>query len=159
MNFYVQFCVAIKVSPEEANFLKKVLEGFDLIGATNEDEDFDSTTYENKLAQEIMNRVDRGGMRQLDFAYAFDGTEFICFADEVGNPDHVAYLMHVFLREMRPNESDEIAISWANTASKTTPDGFGGGVVVATRKGIGFCTESAQLGYALAHIEEPIRQS
>jgi hypothetical protein len=78
----------------------------------------------------------------LGFQYAFDGPEMPrrrndrwgrhlwLYADENGNPDNVAHLVHKFLKQFRPNEC--WSLTWATTCSKPRVGEFGGGAIFVT---------------------------
>lgn len=58
------------------------------------------------------------------------------YAEEVGEPEHVASVLESFLKKFRPLET--ITFSWAYTCSKLRVNEFGGGAAVVTADGTKF---------------------
>ena len=70
----------------------------------------------------------------LDFAFDFqdeeDAHSLWLYADTYGNPEHVAWLVHKFLKQFRPDQC--WSLTYANTCSKPRVGEFGGGAVFVT---------------------------
>ncbi len=69
-----------------------------------------------------------------DFESAFqdeeDARSLWLYADTHGNPEHVAWLIHKFLKRFRPNQC--WSLTYANTCSKPRVGEFSGGAVFVT---------------------------
>jgi len=81
--------------------------------------------------------ADDDGDAGFEFAFAEDealGQYLWLFAEEYGNPDHVAHLVRKFLKTFRPTES--WSLTYACTCSKPRLDAFGGGTVRVTTDGV-----------------------
>jgi hypothetical protein len=68
------------------------------------------------------------------FQYTLEGNRLWVYAEESGNVDVVAHLMHAFLKAFRPKST--FTLSWAATCSKMRCAQFGGGGFVAHAKGV-----------------------
>ena len=55
------------------------------------------------------------------------------YAEEAGQPEHVAAVLEAFLKKFRP--TGVITFSWAHTCGKLRPCEFGGGACVVTATG------------------------
>lgn len=55
------------------------------------------------------------------------------YAEEAGQPEHVAAVLEAFLQKFRP--TGVITFSWAYTCSKLRPGEFGGGAALVTADG------------------------
>jgi hypothetical protein len=71
----------------------------------------------------------------LGFEFAFfaeeDASRYLWLhADTYGNPEHVAWLIHKFLKRFRPDQC--WSLTYANTCSKPRVGEFGGGAVFVT---------------------------
>lgn len=77
----------------------------------------------------------------LDFQFSIEPTRddaegvaaLWVYAEEAGQPEHVAAVLETFLKKFRPREA--IAFSWAYTCSKLRVNEFGGGAAVVTSAG------------------------
>jgi hypothetical protein len=103
--------------------------------------------------------VDTTGDDSYDFDWTIeDGGDrryIWFFCEESGSPYQVACVVHKFLKTLRPRGKDEFEIAWANTCSKLRTDGFGGGMLIATRHGVGTCSISEQYDHCKNHIVNP----
>ena len=70
----------------------------------------------------------------LDFEFAFQdehgARSLWLYADTHGNPEHVAWLIHKFLKRFRPDQC--WSLTYANTCSKPIVGEFAGGAVFVT---------------------------
>lgn len=71
---------------------------------------------------------------ELDFEFAFqderEARSLWLYADTYGNPEHVAWLVHKFLKRFRPDQC--WSLTYTNTCSKPKVGEFSGGAVFVT---------------------------
>ncbi|HUU88142.1 MAG TPA: hypothetical protein VMX17_10370 [Candidatus Glassbacteria bacterium] len=147
-NNYQQFSVILLLnSNEEKEWFQRNL---------NEDKLPDSK--ETKLMVEICGD-DCGYLFSYKVEDNDDEGQIWFYSEEYGDPYQLACLVHCFFKDMRPNGSDKFAISYAFTCSKMRVDEFGGGMQVATKKGVGGCGYDDQYDYALSGLLNPFEST
>lgn len=70
-------------------------------------------------------------------------------AGEGGDVEQVADSVHKFFKEVRGDGSDLFELSWADWCEKPRLNEFGGGTVVVTKHGTGWCNDHDQFECAL----------
>lgn len=141
-NNYCQFSVQLNLkTTKEQEWWTNVL-------SVNEDSDPESN--EAKLFMKVSSDP-------VSETYNFDSevqdkTVWL-YGEESGDPYEVAHLVHHFFKELRPKGKDLFVITWADTCSKMRLNEFGGGTIVATKVGVGCCSDKDQLEYATQNIE------
>lgn len=69
-------------------------------------------------------------LEEADFEWSITPGDFWVYAEESGEPHHVAKLVQEFLKRFRPDS--HFTLSWAWTCSKPRIGHFGGGAVFVT---------------------------
>lgn len=85
-----------------------------------------------------------------------EGRKFVWFRSEVsGQPYQVCCVVHAFLKALRSEGDDVFVLTWADTCDKLRADAFGGGTMVATKKGVGVCHSDGQVELAKRSVVDP----
>ncbi len=126
-NNYTHFSQVISdLTKDESTWLKKRLEPVD--------------DGDEKAIQAVMDEME---LEDLDgaeywpgFTYDFEkaDTVFWVYSLDSGDLDHVAAIVHAFLKKFRPD--DIWVMNWANFCSKPRIEEFDGGAMAVTAQGI-----------------------
>ena len=150
-NDYLQFSEIVpRLSPEEEGWLQEQLQSIQALG----DREYPEDAPDDKVLPP--GEPDFTGPRflrdnpdfdsdseVLGFKFAFHGEHdphdawgrhLWIYAEESGDPTHVAWLVRKFLARFRPDES--WSLTFATTCSKLRAGEFGGGAVFVTAHGI-----------------------
>lgn len=103
--------------------------------------------------------IDNGDGEAYEFCWSVrslsDGSRYIWFySEKSGSPYQVCCVVHAFFRAMRPKGGALFILSWCEWCDKMLIDAFRGGTMVATKEGIGVCSDE-QIEWACEHIVYP----
>jgi len=160
-NDYTEFSTEMPLySKEEREWFERHLVDVEDEGQLDDDEN--PITDEIKLMQKICEDEDA---EHYEFKYKFiepeepDDLLYIMFyVTDNGEPYQVACLVHAFLKEMKKGQGFTFSLTWANYCSKSRPDSFGGGTVIATEYGVGWCGHIAQYECAKLSVTDPFEE-
>lgn len=161
-NSYLQFCQALELlTPAEIDWWKRHLITFDDALAKAGVESAADVKDDAPLEVQRLRAIAWGSdQEEYGFWHSMhdqDGKQTIAFfASDNGTPEHVAKLVHLFFKDMRPAGEDKFVLTWAETCSRSLPGAFSGGTVVATKQGLGWCSTTDQEWMATAAIKEDV---
>lgn len=133
-NNYTQFSekILLKGSAECAWWKRHIELDSDTPGAW--DEEGKPLTKEAKVMYDITDSDPYWGFEAFVKIDQDTTTPYVLITSwECGNVDHVAKLVQLFLREMRPNENFLFTLGWAGICDKLRIGEFGGGAVAVTK--------------------------
>lgn len=169
-NNYTEFSAALYLENEaEEEWWKRHLE-FDMDHAftdehfENGSDDHAEHTVHNAKTDEarlFALLVIENGCDWYEFTYDIkkdDDKKYVWFhTEEYGSPYQVACLVQAFFEQMRPEGDDVFELSWADTCDSPRVGEFGGGMMVATKVGVGTCNVEDQMQYCLEHLIHPTK--
>lgn len=126
---YVQFSEGLKVTERDVEFIKKKIAFFETPPA-----DSDSDEWEAFVAECETYEVDDPDHSALEFEIDHIAGHVILYADECGNPYHVAKLVQDLFREHYHDAC--FTIEWSVSSNRARPGSFGGGALFVTAEKI-----------------------
>ena len=146
-NNYLQFSEVIgHLTVAEEQWLREQLQSIQVVDGNEYPEDEIPVDLQDAEIEWEGPRVMRDNpdydadFNSLEFEYAFHddhdtpdgwGRHLWLYAEESGNPDHVAWLVQKFLQKFRPDQY--WSLTWAATCSKPRVGEFSGGAVFVMR--------------------------
>lgn len=138
---------------EEAWFIRHLTFKDEMLSSSEHvNEDGEPITSEARLFMRTAGEV---GEEEYDFFWSIKrNPRGVWFkADESGSPYQVACVVHEFLKEF--NSDRKFIVHFAFTCSKPRAGEFGGGMMVATKEGVGTCGDDEQYDHCLANLVRP----
>lgn len=85
-----------------------------------------------------------------------DGSRVWFYADEVGDPYLVGMVVHHFFKEWRKKGKDLWFLQWADYSDQPRENEFGGGALIASKRGVQVMSTSAWIDEQLAKATKPL---
>lgn len=141
---YLQFCIAVPFNAHaESKWFEKTMVQLSVAVIVENWKSKKSPLAKGSETKALLKRFNDEGWDFVDFQIdiAKPSSEFphgrvIIFADECGNPQHVAPVLEAYLQKFNP--TGVLTFGWAYTCSKMRSDQFGGGAAVVTATGSQF---------------------
>ena len=124
-EYYLKFSLTIDVTPEEGEWLFAFVNGIGDIGAGGPI----SNAWHASLLKTCPDIVNDVG-----FNVDILAKHAHFYADEYGEPDHVAGVIQQFIRKFRPASFN--VFCWSTYCSRMEPNTFGGGITLVTEDSI-----------------------
>lgn len=138
-NNYLQFSFTVPATQEQADWVGAfVATCHDRCEGIGEDADYD---------QDILRCLEGDLFPDVEIEYL--DNELWFHADESGDVEFTANLVHEFLNKFSLDHSDPIAFEWACTCSRPRPGEFSGGAAFVTKDGVEFMTTGTWIGERL----------
>ena len=131
MDYYTQCCQTIdNITEDEKQWIDQELNRVEYQFENIENEKHRKELVDKWMADRGL--IDEDADTWPSFQWDFESDCLVISAEEHFNTDHIIAFVQHFFQLFRPKEV--FMLEWANTASRTVVDAFGGGVMVVTAK-------------------------